>query len=107
MIKVILKKTNNMITSISITGHANSGEYGNDLVCAGVSAVAIGVCNTISEKGFLSNNACLIEVDSGNIKIEVRETSQTLQVILETLEISLLSVQENYSKYIQITNKEE
>lgn len=41
MIKVQIKRNNKYITQIKIKGHAQFGEYGKDLVCAGVSAVAI------------------------------------------------------------------
>jgi uncharacterized protein YsxB (DUF464 family) len=30
-----------------VKGHANSGAYGHDLVCAAVSAVVTGACNAI------------------------------------------------------------
>ena len=51
MIKVQIKRNNKYITQIKIKGHAQFGEYGKDLVCAGVSAVATGICNTLSKKG--------------------------------------------------------
>ena len=38
MIEVIYYREHNRVT---ITGHANSDEYGKDLVCAGVSALAL------------------------------------------------------------------
>lgn len=38
MIKVQIKRNNKYITQIKIKGHAQFGEYGKDLVCAGVSA---------------------------------------------------------------------
>lgn len=37
MIKVQIKRNNKYITQIKIKGHAQFGEYGKDLVCAGVS----------------------------------------------------------------------
>ena len=41
------------IFSISLTGHGG-GEYGKDLVCAGVSACFIGALNALMEKdGFI------------------------------------------------------
>ena len=40
MIKVLVKQNNNQIVNLSITGHADSGEYGKDLVCAGVSTAS-------------------------------------------------------------------
>ena len=53
MIKVQIKRNNKYITQIKIKGHAQFGEYGKDLVCAGVSAVATGICNALAKKGFI------------------------------------------------------
>ena len=49
MIKVLIKNNNKYITHIQIKGHADFGEYGKDLVCAGVSAIATGICNTLAK----------------------------------------------------------
>lgn len=107
MIKVIIKHKDHRIRYIEITGHANSDEYGKDLVCAGVSAIAIGVANTIAQKGYIDKKMCLIDVKNGKICIDIRESDETLQVILETLVISLQSIQDNYFDYIKIINEEE
>ena len=41
MVKVIVERNDqNEIMSYELSGHANSGPYGYDLVCAGVSAVS-------------------------------------------------------------------
>ena len=107
MIQVNIFKKSDYITKVIIHGHAEFGEYGKDLVCAGVSAVATGICNTIAKKGYLDKKMCSIELENGNIVIEVKEDDETLQVILETLEISLQSFIEDYYQFIKITYREE
>ena len=87
MIKVQIKRNNKYITQIKIKGHAQFGEYGKDLVCAGVSAVATGICNTLAKKGFLEEKKCAIILKNGNIMIDVYENDEIMQVILETLGI--------------------
>ena len=99
MIKVQIKRNNKYITQIKIKGHAQFGEYGKDLVCAGVSAVA--------KKGFLEEKKCAIILKNGNIMIDVYENDEIMQVILETLVISLESFTEDYHQYIKITYEEE
>ena len=101
MIKVQIKRNNKYITQIKIKGHAQFGEYGKDLVCAGVSAVATGICNTLAKKGFLEEKKCAI------ILKNVYENDEIMQVILETLVISLESFTEDYHQYIKITYEEE
>lgn len=52
MINVLIKKKQNHIINLKITGHAGSDVYGKDLVCAGVSTAGVGVLNMLSKKGF-------------------------------------------------------
>ena len=104
MIKVQIKRNNKYITQIKIKGHA---QFGKDLVCAGVSAVATGICNTLAKKGFLEEKKCAIILKNGNIMIDVYENDEIMQVILETLVISLESFTEDYHQYIKITYEEE
>lgn len=106
MIKVQIKRNNKYITQIKIKGHAQFGEYGKDLVCAGVSAVATGICNTLAKKGFLEEKSVQL-FKNGNIMIDVYENDEVMQVILETLVISLESFTEDYHQYIKITYEEE
>lgn len=107
MIKIKIIKKKQEINSIKISGHAQSDEYGKDLVCAGVSAIAVGVCNTIAQKGYLDKKMCFIKMKNGNISIDIVKSDQTLQVILETLVISLETIKDSYGQYIQIINEEE
>ncbi|MDD8048197.1 MAG: ribosomal-processing cysteine protease Prp [Thomasclavelia sp.] len=106
MIKIIEIKKDNLITEFEISGHAGSGEYGQDIVCAGVSAVIVGVCNTIDQKGYSAN--CDIQIKSGYTKILVKKSNNDIQVILETLEYTLKGfLNEQYSDFVKYTLKEE
>lgn len=107
MIRVNIYKKKQDITKVTIQGHAQADDYGKDLVCAGVSAIATGVSNTIAKKGYIDQKMCSIELKNGNIMIDVLKNDETLQVILETLEISLLSFEDGYHQFIKITYKEE
>ncbi|WP_368652197.1 ribosomal-processing cysteine protease Prp [Ornithinibacillus sp. 4-3] len=106
MITVKLFKNNNDITAFEISGHANSGPYGYDLVCAGVSAVSFGAVNAIIE-------LCQIEpiIEQGReggylhvtlpIQLEKEEHVNT-QLILRTMIISLETIEREYKQFIQI-----
>ncbi|HLR64459.1 MAG TPA: ribosomal-processing cysteine protease Prp, partial [Pseudogracilibacillus sp.] len=51
MIKVMTTKQDNEYIAIEVSGHAESGPYGFDLVCAGVSAITFGAVNALFEVG--------------------------------------------------------
>ncbi|BDU67622.1 MAG: hypothetical protein TYPL_2750 [Candidatus Tyloplasma litorale] len=98
MIKVDILKSNNKIKEFSIKGHANA-KIGNskfDLVCAGVSSVVYGILNSL-ELDFLN-----IEIKNGYVNIIVNSFSNKNEIILNTLEISLKTIEENNEKHIKI-----
>ena len=104
MIKVKIIKNNEQILEMKVTGHANSAEYGKDLVCAGVSTICIGIANALVQYHFLEGND--IEVKEGYVHIKVNRSSHDIQVVLETFEVMLDTIEESYSKYIKITKME-
>ncbi|MDF9824422.1 uncharacterized protein YsxB (DUF464 family) [Breznakia sp. PF5-3] len=103
MVKVEVCKKADYISRITITGHANSAEYGQDLVCAGVSSIAVGILNTLDE---LCTNMCILEMNDAHIYIEVKTDDKTVQTILKTLYIQLKTMTESYKEYIEIMKVE-
>ncbi|WP_085991789.1 ribosomal-processing cysteine protease Prp [Oceanobacillus senegalensis] len=106
MIQVTVLRRNNRITAIKMSGHADSGPYGYDLVCAGASAVSIGTVNAVME-------LCDIELDidqgadGGYLYVTIPEIldSQLLdkvQLLFEGMLISLKSMELEYGQFIQI-----
>jgi len=111
MIKGLFKRNDSgRIKSFELTGHANAGEYGSDIVCAAVSALAIGLTNSLS---VLTGKTPFIqetnEIEGGYLYVEIskafsEEQLKISQVILESLLISLTGIAEEYAEYIQIND---
>lgn len=106
MIKAVIKKHNQSILQIKVSGHAQSAEYGKDLVCAGVSTACIGIANALVHYQFLSKNLGTIEIKDGFIDIKVHQDNDQIQVVLGTFELMLKTVEESYSKYMKIEKME-
>ena len=49
MIEACIRTKRDKIVSYEISGHAESGEYGHDVVCAAVSVLSITTANNIYE----------------------------------------------------------
>ncbi|MFB6467996.1 ribosomal-processing cysteine protease Prp [Cytobacillus sp. Hz8] len=109
MIHVNLKRTESgNIQSFTLSGHALFANHGNDIVCAGVSAVSIGAINSImaltgvtpeieqSDSGFLQ---CVIPDDLKE------ETQEKVQLLLEGMLVSLQTIERDYGDHIKITFK--
>ncbi|WP_062198891.1 ribosomal-processing cysteine protease Prp [Massilibacterium senegalense] len=102
----INRKNHTFVQSFAMSGHAESGPYGQDLVCAAVSAVSIGTINAIHTLTGV-NLVTDIEEDGGFIRCDVpnnlsKETFDNVQLLLEGMIVSLKSIEEEYGKFIQI-----
>lgn len=95
------------IYSVVLTGHADSGPYGYDLVCAAVSALSIGTANSLAELGEYHPIVEMNETSGGYLSMTVPETinesqQHTSQILLESLLLSLRSVADEYPKHLSI-----
>ncbi len=106
MLRVKIQRQEGKIVSFSITGHAESGPYGHDLVCAAVTAVSFGSVNAIEE-------ICQVEPevetrDNGGYLLfktpsaVSEETSEKIQLLLEGMLVSLRTIERDYGQYIKI-----
>ena len=98
MIKVLIKNEGNKFFSLEVKGHANSAPHGEDLVCAGVSAILTGGFNSLEKPEYFT-----IELKEGYAYLEKKnDISQHDEVVIKTIITSLETVKESYGKFIQI-----
>lgn len=102
MIKVEVVRKNQNIQEIKISGHADSGPKGYDLVCAAVSSIATGALNALDQIASKDVQLELTENPDAMIKIKVLQNKDDLQLLLNMLLIQLQTVQESQQKYIHI-----
>jgi len=106
MIQVAIERLplNDHIRSFKVKGHAMFADSGQDIVCAGVSAVTVGTVNAIEALlGFemqaqMKNGFLQAEAPGG---LDGRKQEQ-LQLLLESMVIMLQSIENSYSDYIQV-----
>lgn len=110
MIKVnIYRNKSGHITAFELTGHANSGPHGHDLVCAAVSAVAFGMTNAVMK---LSEIEPIIDQggQGGYLKVTLPdevadEQFEKATLLLEGMLTSLVTIERDYDQYISISEK--
>ena len=95
------------IYTVVLTGHANSGPYGYDLVCAAVSALAIGSINSLAELGGYTPEVEMDDETGGYLSVTLptmltEDQEHTSSILLESLLLSLRSVANEYSDYVTI-----
>ena len=99
MIKVLIESKDNKINTIEIKGHANYAIKGQDIICAGVSAVLAGINNLQEVKKFYIENK-----DGYTLIKKLEEISFHDEIVLETIITSLKAIEESYGKYLTIKN---
>ncbi|GGH85829.1 uncharacterized protein YsxB (DUF464 family) [Pullulanibacillus pueri] len=111
MIQVQVKRTHEReLQTVTITGHAEAGPYGYDLICAGVSAVTFGAVNAVEE---LCGVALDIEQseDGGYLSCSIPESIQNnsreqVTLLLEGMLSSLRTIEASYSEHIQVNDRQ-
>lgn len=109
MINVTIFHDKQQITAFELSGHAESGPYGYDLVCAGVSAVSFGAVNAMIQ-------LCGIEPEieqgeeGGYLYVALpasinAEAMKKFQLLLEGMLISLQTIEREYQQFITIKSK--
>lgn len=112
MINVTIHRNRSgLIVAYDVSGHAEYAESGKDIVCAGVSAVAVGTVNALQEllpiqlehtmkKGVLSVKLPRIE------QSELSENvSENAQLLLESMLVMLQTIEHSYGQYIKIEER--
>ena len=95
------------IRKFELTGHANFAPYGQDIVCAGVSALSIAAVNGLEH--FLSV-APQVEETEGFLtcvlsELDERELEQA-QWILQTMRLGIEEIQRTYGQeYVKVEQR--
>ena len=99
MVKVEIDYHGKSISKILVKGHANTAPYGQDLVCAAVSAICTGAMNALED-------SYSIELESGYVKCEIPGSiSEHDQTVLETMIIQLKTIEVSYVGTINIKER--
>lgn len=94
------------IVSFSMSGHADFAEHGQDLVCAGASAVVFGAINAVEAVAKIKPVLELSD-DGGYLHFEFPDVFdqpafQKAQLLLEGMVVSLETIERDYQAYLQI-----
>ena len=108
MIRVTFHKKDHELVSFEMTGHAGFGEHGEDIVCAGVSALAITTVNSIEKLAGYQPIVDVDEVKGGYLYFEVvrgvtKVQAQTTQILLNSLLLGLEDIQSEYQDFLAVT----
>ena len=101
MIKIIIKRdvSSDKIILIEVKGHSGKDAYGKDLVCAAVSGIVTGGFNALLDKDYD------FKLTEGHAYVKALDIpSDYDSVVLKTMEVQLMTIEESNHKYVQIEN---
>ncbi|KRM07740.1 MAG: ribosomal-processing cysteine protease Prp [Liquorilactobacillus ghanensis] len=103
MICAVFKGQGKKLSGFELTGHADAGEYGQDIVCAAVSALAISTVNGLER---LTGADLAVEQDEQNggfLAVVLKDPDNSAaQLLLQNLRLALNDVAQTYSDYLKI-----
>ena len=108
MIRVIINRDKQgFIWEFLIKGHAGYGKSGEDIVCAGISAVAYTAIGALAEMAgvddFIEREGYMKCTIPNNINENLK---QTVKIILEAMVIGLRQIENSYDKYVVVKEQE-
>lgn len=98
MIKVQIIKEDDKVM-LSVKGHAGYADKGEDIVCAGVSAIIFGLMNALDEK------IAKIKVDENDITIKILKGDLKTSHYMELAILQLRTMEESYGQFIKIQER--
>ena len=87
------------LRSAEITGHAGSGEYGFDVVCASVSTLAINFVNSVEKFAGYEPDLELNEEEGGFLRVTI--PTEMTQLFFESFFLGMANLSENSSEFVQ------
>lgn len=97
MIKVNIKKNH-----IEIKGHARYDDYGKDIVCASVSAIAITTINAILK---LDNQALTYQEKEGYLFINILKKSKSVDILISNMIELIKELEQDYPKNVKVNEE--
>lgn len=87
------------LRQLTVTGHANYGAKGEDIVCAAVSTAVIVTANAIEHLNL--NHVIEVDVQEGYFKIIQKTDNASVTALINNLEYTLDELEKQYPKYIK------
>ncbi len=83
-------------------GHSGYAKAGSDIVCAGISALVQALAVGIKEVACVEKASFLVDEENATIKIWWPKTEKKeIQVLAETIVLSLKTISESYAGYVK------
>ena len=109
MINITVVKNKQNIVTIEATGHSGYDVESKDIVCSAVSVVTQGLILGLEKVLKLKVNS-IVDTAIPHLSVNVNgltaEENKKAQILMQTAYLTLKEIQEGYTKYIKIKEKQ-
>ena len=87
------------LDGIAIEGHAGYAESGKDIVCAGVTALAENLIDSIES---LTEDKIQYEVSTGKVDIHYKDLSEDAKLLVDSFFLGICGIEQDFPKHVKI-----
>ena len=102
MITVEFISKSNRLIGFKVSGHADFGEYGQDIVCAGVSSAVQLVCNTITDCFKINAKVSVDEKHGISLKLIDYSLDSPAITLIDGLKLHMEVLSEEFPKNVKV-----
>lgn len=88
--------------ALTVSGHANYAEMGKDIVCSGVSAIALALASFV--ENYSERNSIQIEDGGGFVKIIAFNCDKGVDAAFRMALIGMLQIEMSFPKYVTVSH---
>ena len=99
MISITVKKENDLIKYIKISGHSGYSGEGSDIVCASVSSIAITTVNSLIR---IDEDCVIYSESDGLLEIGILKHDDIIDKLLDNMIDLFKALSKDYKDYIKI-----
>ena len=102
-------RSDGRLVGFDCKGHADFGEAGEDIVCSAVSALTTAIVNGITEVAKIQAGVSVDETNGIHLILAEDTGADDLdraELLLQTLELGLRSIQKEYPRNLKVSIKE-
>lgn len=93
---IVISMTDNIV---KIRGHAGYAPRGQDIVCAGVTAITQTLVESIES---LTGNEIKYDMSPGRVDIEIKDPDEDAQLLMDSFFVGVEMIADEFPEYIRV-----
>ena len=85
--------------AVHIRGHANYAPHGQDIVCAGVTALTQALVESLET---LTGNEIKYDMSPGRVDIEIKDPDEDAQLLMDSFLVGAYAVADEFPEYVRV-----